>query len=165
MAKDDGNLDGMWGVLAEAMTASAKKFFQDIELLVAKLLKVLRLNDTLGFNCLADTWFKVDSSEASKVLSMVRDSVGSAGLISHFSKVRKQYRKSKYYESEVAKRSAIRDTINKHMIKFDTDKSGIIWSILEWPFHKVVLDYLVVGDSLILEPNKVKLKMDDIMVN
>ncbi|KAG9291416.1 hypothetical protein G9A89_021834 [Geosiphon pyriformis] len=184
MAKDNGNLDGMWGVLAEAMTASAKEIFSRhwysefdcvknrlsskfsrLELLVAKLLKVLRLDDTLGFNCLADTWFKVDSSKASKVLGMIRDSVGSAGLISYLSKVRKQYRKSKYYESEVAKRSAIRDAIDKCMEKFDTDKSRMIWSILEWPFCKVVLDYLVVGDSLILEPNKVKLKVNDIMVN
>ncbi|KAG9291166.1 hypothetical protein G9A89_013038 [Geosiphon pyriformis] len=183
-AENGGNLDEMWGVLAEAMTASAEKNFSRywynefdctknrlsfkfsrLELLVTKLLKVLRLDDMLGFNCLANTWFKVDPSEAFKVLGMVRDSVDSAGLISHLSKVRKQYRKSKYYESEVAKRSAIRDAIDKRMEKFDTNKSGMIRSILEQPFCKVVLDHLVVGNSLILEPNKVKLKVDDIMVN
>ncbi|KAG9299624.1 hypothetical protein G9A89_020795 [Geosiphon pyriformis] len=152
MAEDGGNLDRMWEVLAEAMTASAKENFSRhwysefdcaknrlsskfsrLELLVAKLLKVLKLDDTLGFNCLADTWFKVDPSEASKVLGMVGDGVSSAGLISHLLKIC-------YY-----------DTIDKCMKKFDIDK--------------VVLDHLVVGNSLILEPNEVKLKVDDIMVN
>ncbi|KAG9295041.1 hypothetical protein G9A89_017835 [Geosiphon pyriformis] len=140
-AEDSGNLNGMWGVLAEAMTASAEQNFSKhwysefdcatnilsskfskLELLVAKLLKVLRLDDTLGFNHLVDIWFKADSSEASKVHGMVRNGVSSVGLISHLSKVKKQYRKSKYYESEVAKRSAIRDAIDKHMKKFDMDK-------------------------------------------
>ncbi|KAG9296089.1 hypothetical protein G9A89_011941 [Geosiphon pyriformis] len=184
MAENGGNLNGMWEVLAEAMTASAKEIFSKhwysefdcaknklsskfsrLELLVAKLLKMLRLDDTLGFNCLADTWFKVDSSKAFKVLGMVRDGVGSAGLISHLSKIRKQYRKFKYYESEMAKRSAIRDAINKRIEMFNTNKSEMIQSILEWPFHKVVLDYLVVDNSFILEPNEVKLKVDNIMVN
>ncbi|KAG9289019.1 hypothetical protein G9A89_015568 [Geosiphon pyriformis] len=184
MAEDGGNLDGMWGMLADAMTASAEKIFSRhwysefdcaknrlsskfsrLELLVVKLLKMLRRDDTLGFDRLADTWFKVDPSEASKVFGMVGNGVGSAGLISHLLKVRKQYRKSKYCESEVAKRSAIRDAIDKCMEKFETDKSGMIWSILEWPFRKVVLDHLVVGDFLILEPKEVKLKVDDIMVN
>ncbi|KAG9300792.1 hypothetical protein G9A89_023590 [Geosiphon pyriformis] len=184
MAEDGGNLDGMWEVLTEAMTASAEKIFlrhwysefdcaknrlfskfSRLELLVAKLLKVLRLDDMLGFNRLADTWFKVDPSEASKVFGMVRDDVGSAGLISHLAKVRKQYRKSKYYESEVAKRSAIRDVIDKCMEKFNMDKGEIIQSILEQSFCKVVLDHLVVGDSLILELNEIKLKINNIMVN
>ncbi|KAG9297748.1 hypothetical protein G9A89_011263 [Geosiphon pyriformis] len=184
MAEDSGNLNGIWEILADAMTASAEKIFSRhwysefdcaknrlsskfsrLELLVAKLLKVLRRDDTLGFDCLADTWFKVDPSEASKVFGMVGDGVGSAGLISHLLKVRKQYRKSKYCESKMAKRFAIRDAIDKHMEKFETDKSGMIRSILERPFRKVVLDYLVVGDSLILEPDKVKLKVDEIMVN
>ncbi|KAG9297346.1 hypothetical protein G9A89_004008 [Geosiphon pyriformis] len=147
MAEDGGNLDGM------------------LELLVAKLLKVLRRNDTLGFDCLADTWLKVDPSEASKVFGMIGDSVSSAGLINHLSKVRKQYRKSKYCESEMAKRSAIRDAIDKCMEKFEMDKDRMIWSILEQPFCKVVLNHLVVGDSLILEPDEVKLKIDDIIVN
>ncbi|KAG9305206.1 hypothetical protein G9A89_010714 [Geosiphon pyriformis] len=184
MAEDSGNLDGMWEMLANVMTASADKIFSRhwysefdcaknrlsskfsrLELLVAKLLKVLRQDDTLGFDHLADSWFKVDPSEAFKVFGMVTDGVGSAGLISHLSKIRKQYRKFKYCESEVAKRFAIRDAIVKHMEKFKTDKGGMIRSILEQSFHKVVLDHLVVGDSLILEPEKVKLKVDDIMVN
>ncbi|KAG9289140.1 hypothetical protein G9A89_022449 [Geosiphon pyriformis] len=184
MAEDDGNLDGMWGMLADAMTASAEKFFSRhwysefncaknrlsskfsrLELLVVKLLKVLKWDDTLGFVHLADTWFKVDSSEASKVFGMIGDGMGFAGLINHLSKVRKQYRKSKYCESEVAKRFPIKDAIDKYMKKFKMDKGGMIRSILEQPFRKVVLDYLVVGDFLILEPDKVKLKVNDIMVN
>ncbi|KAG9303437.1 hypothetical protein G9A89_013763 [Geosiphon pyriformis] len=160
-AEDDDNLNGMWGVLAEAITASAEKKisrhwysefdyaknklsskFSRLEMLVAKLLKMLRLDDMLGFNCLADTWFKVDLSETSKVLGMVRDGVSSAGLISHLLKVRKQYRKSKYYESEVAKRSAIRDAIDKCMVKFDMDKSGMIRSILEWCYWRFLVFFL-----------------------
>ncbi|KAG9291555.1 hypothetical protein G9A89_021974 [Geosiphon pyriformis] len=184
IAEDGSDLDGMWGMLADTMTASAEKFFSRhwysefdcaknrlsskfsrLELLVAKLLKVLRQNDTLGFDHLADTWFKVDPSEASKVFGMVGDGVGSAGLISHLSKIRKQYKKSKYCEFEVAKRSAIKNAIDKHIEKFEMDKGGMIQSILKWPFRKVILDHLVVGDSFILESDEVKLKVDDIMVN
>ncbi|KAG9290412.1 hypothetical protein G9A89_007143 [Geosiphon pyriformis] len=113
MAEDGGNLDGMWGMLADAMT-----------------------DDTLGFDRLADIWLKVDPSKASKVFSMIRDGVGSAGLISHLSKV--------------AKKSAIRDAIDKHMGKFEMDKDEMIWSILERLFHKVILDYLVVAQQYAL---------------
>ncbi|KAG9297557.1 hypothetical protein G9A89_007632 [Geosiphon pyriformis] len=39
----------------------------------------------------------------------------------------------------------------------------MIKSILKHPFCKVVLDYLVVDNELVIEPNKVKLKVDKIM--
>ncbi|KAG9290019.1 hypothetical protein G9A89_010325 [Geosiphon pyriformis] len=39
----------------------------------------------------------------------------------------------------------------------------MIKSILDWLFHKVVLDHLVVDDKMIIEPKEVKLKVNEIM--
>ncbi|KAG9287191.1 hypothetical protein G9A89_001599 [Geosiphon pyriformis] len=140
------------------------KFFR-LELLVVKLLRMLKLDNASGFNHFVDAWFVVDPTEASLVHGMIDNGVCNSILVGHLSKIHKYYRKFKYFESEVAKGLVIRDAIDKCMEKFSTDKGGIIKSILEWPFHKVVLDYLVVDDSLILEPDEVKLKVDDIIVN
>ncbi|KAG9286884.1 hypothetical protein G9A89_012434 [Geosiphon pyriformis] len=49
------------------------------------------------------------------------------------------------------------------MESFELDKDHTIKSVLECSFHKVVLDYLVMGDKLILEPDLVKPKVDKIM--
>ncbi|KAG9297782.1 hypothetical protein G9A89_011297 [Geosiphon pyriformis] len=42
-------------------------------------------------------------------------------------------------------------------------EGGIIRSVLDQPFCKVVLDYLVVDEELVLEPGDMKLKVDEIM--
>ncbi|KAG9304335.1 hypothetical protein G9A89_019897 [Geosiphon pyriformis] len=48
---------------------------------------------------------------------------------------------------------AILGHLSSHMIK----------SILKWPFHKVVLNHLVVNNDLVLEPSEVKSAVDTIM--
>ncbi|KAG9294384.1 hypothetical protein G9A89_001889 [Geosiphon pyriformis] len=80
-------------------------------------------------------------------------------------KVRKSYRKSKYYKSRVVRDTAIQSAINKHMENFSSNKGGMIWSILEQSFCKVVLDHLVIGDELVLDPTKVKSRVNSIMAH
>ncbi|KAG9286221.1 hypothetical protein G9A89_014207 [Geosiphon pyriformis] len=41
----------------------------------------------------------------------------------------------------------------------------MIRNVLEWPFCKVILDHLVVGDELIVEPGEIRSKVNEIMVN
>ncbi|KAG9295905.1 hypothetical protein G9A89_006644 [Geosiphon pyriformis] len=53
--------------------------------------------------------------------------------------------------------------INKRIKSFESDKNHIIRSVLKHPFCKVVLDYLVVGDELVLKPSLVKSRVDGIM--
>ncbi|KAG9286451.1 hypothetical protein G9A89_014617 [Geosiphon pyriformis] len=78
--------------------------------------------------------------------------------ISNFVCVRKSYCASKLAESQYAKEVNIRSAVNKKMKSFEVNKSHTIRSVLEHPFHKVVLDHLVVNDKLILKPNLVKSK-------
>ncbi|KAG9294790.1 hypothetical protein G9A89_000592 [Geosiphon pyriformis] len=51
------------------------------------------------------------------------------------------------------------------MEAFADNKSQIIRSVLEKPFKKVMLDYLVDNEDLILEPDLVKGRVDLIMEN
>ncbi|KAG9287362.1 hypothetical protein G9A89_023734 [Geosiphon pyriformis] len=112
----------------------------------------------------ADTvWLTVDVVEAFKVDGMVLNSVSSMELIKHLSVIKKEYYKSKYCKSKVAKNTAIRKAIDHHMENFCSDKEKMIKSILECLFCKVVLDHLVVNYELVIVSNEVKLKVDKIM--
>ncbi|KAG9306136.1 hypothetical protein G9A89_016040 [Geosiphon pyriformis] len=53
--------------------------------------------------------------------------------------------------------------IEKRMESFEVNKDHTIRSVLECPFHKVVLDHLVDGEELVLEPDLVKSKINGIM--
>ncbi|KAG9307770.1 hypothetical protein G9A89_023335 [Geosiphon pyriformis] len=66
---------------------------------------------------------------------------------------RKYYRAAKLAKSLRAKKANIRSAIDRWIESFEMNKSHIIKSVLEHPFHKVVLDHLVVNDKLILEPD------------
>ncbi|KAG9303193.1 hypothetical protein G9A89_000728 [Geosiphon pyriformis] len=77
-------------------------------------------------------------------------------MFSTLAKARKSYRFAKLLESKRAEEFHIRVAIDKRMKSFKSDKGYTIKSVLERPFHKVVLDHLVVGDKLILEPSSVK---------
>ncbi|KAG9287170.1 hypothetical protein G9A89_003018 [Geosiphon pyriformis] len=69
------------------------------------------------------------------------------------------------YKSKLAKKTSIKNAVEKCMEKFCLDKDGIIRSVLDYLFYKVVLDYLVVDDELVLEPKKMKSDVDKIMKN
>ncbi|KAG9296078.1 hypothetical protein G9A89_011930 [Geosiphon pyriformis] len=76
---------------------------------------------------------------------------------------KKFYHASKLLESKCAENFYIRSAINRKMESFESNKGHTIRNVLERSFHKVVLDHLVVGEELILEPNHVKNKVDEIM--
>ncbi|KAG9291835.1 hypothetical protein G9A89_012120 [Geosiphon pyriformis] len=78
-------------------------------------------------------------------------------------KIKKSYCSSKLLESRHAEEACVKAAINKRMRSFESDKGHIIRSVLECSFHKVVLDYLVVSDKLVLEPSLVKSRVDEIM--
>ncbi|KAG9291304.1 hypothetical protein G9A89_021806 [Geosiphon pyriformis] len=59
--------------------------------------------------------------------------------------------------------SHIKSAINKKMESFELNKGHTIRSVLECPFCKVVLDYLVVDNELILEFGSVRSKVDEII--
>ncbi|KAG9295351.1 hypothetical protein G9A89_013380 [Geosiphon pyriformis] len=157
----NNNLNTMWKLLEETIVQAANtnkqssKFFK-LELLVAKIVKCWNSSDLLNFNHLIKIWLTV-------VNSMVLNGVSSMVLIKHLSVIKKGYCKSKYYESKVAKDTAIRKAIDYYMENFCSDKEKMIKSILKYPFYKVVLNHLIVDDELVVEPNEMKLKVDKIM--
>ncbi|KAG9304069.1 hypothetical protein G9A89_005979 [Geosiphon pyriformis] len=121
--------------------------FLGLELLVAKVVKSLNTDDKCKCDYLIKRWFLIDYKEAFKFDFL------------------KYYKKSKYYESRVTRNTAIQSVIDKCMENFSSNKGGMIKSILEQPFHKVVLDHLVIDDKLVLDPIEVKSRVDSIMVN
>ncbi|KAG9307741.1 hypothetical protein G9A89_023306 [Geosiphon pyriformis] len=183
-AKVLDNLDEMWDVLCEVMVRAADTMFSrcwfskfdcsknrhssrflGLELLVAKVIKSLNTGNKHKCDHLIKRWFLVDCKEAFKFDFLVQNGADSVEVFKHLSQVRKCYRKSKYHESRVARNTAIRSAINKHIENFSSNKGGMIRSVLEWSFCKVVLDHLVIGDKLVLDPIEVKSRVDNIMVN
>ncbi|KAG9297886.1 hypothetical protein G9A89_015477 [Geosiphon pyriformis] len=158
---ESSDLDAMWDIVHKVMVLSAvgtfkKKWFKGydevftksssrfykLELLVSKLVKASHLSFSVEFALLLNTFDRIHSALA---------------------KARKSYCFAKLLESKHAEESHIRAAINRRMESFESDKSHTIRSVLECPFRKVVLDHLVVGNELILEPSLVKARMDGIM--
>ncbi|KAG9286810.1 hypothetical protein G9A89_012360 [Geosiphon pyriformis] len=146
----------------EVFTKSSSKFHK-LELLVFKLVKASRLLSNVEFASLLNTWEKLDVNDASKMKSLFLSSSSFDRIRSALAKARKSYRFAKLLESKHAEESHIRAAIDRRMESFELDKGHTIRSVLEHPFRKVVLDHLVVGDELILEPSLVKARMDGIM--
>ncbi|KAG9304351.1 hypothetical protein G9A89_019913 [Geosiphon pyriformis] len=106
----------------------------------------------------AAKWFSnldvmLDSVGASPVNSLFLSGTGFNAVHSGLAKTRKSYCFSKLLESKCAEESSVRQAIGKRMESFEVDKSYTIRSVLEHPFRKVVLDYLVDGEKLVLEPD------------
>ncbi|KAG9307733.1 hypothetical protein G9A89_023298 [Geosiphon pyriformis] len=106
---------------------------------------------------------RLDSVSALPVKSMFLSGTGFDAICSGLAKARKSYHSSKLLESKHAEESCIRQAIERRMESFEIDKGHIIRSVLEHPFCKVVLDYLVNGKELVLKPELVKSKVDGIM--
>ncbi|KAG9287460.1 hypothetical protein G9A89_023832 [Geosiphon pyriformis] len=176
------DLDVMWDVIREIMVLSAdgifkKKWFKDfdrpfskefskfhkLELLVSKIFKVSHEGDIVGFFSFMDCWASLDSVKALVIRNLVDSGMDSGHVFSALSSARKSYRASKLVESQIAKETNIRSAIDKRMKSFEVNKDHTIRSVLERPFHKVVLNYLVVDGELVLEPDQVKSKVDIIM--
>ncbi|KAG9288472.1 hypothetical protein G9A89_015678 [Geosiphon pyriformis] len=90
--------------------------------------------------------------------SMFANAFGIAVNFSNLDTMWDIVRKIMLLESKHAEESHIRQAINKRMENFELDKSCTIKSVLDYSFHKVVLNHLVMNDKLVLEPNLVKSK-------
>ncbi|KAG9300025.1 hypothetical protein G9A89_009753 [Geosiphon pyriformis] len=137
--------------------------FHKLELLVSKLVRASHFVDCDVFVSLLDTWELLDSTGAAVVRSLFLSKSPFDNICSALSKARKFYRASKLSESRHAEDSQIRSVIDKRMESFESDKGHTIKSVLERPFCKVVLNHLVIGNELYLEPDHVKKKVDEIM--
>ncbi|KAG9307584.1 hypothetical protein G9A89_023149 [Geosiphon pyriformis] len=122
-----------------------------LELLVSKLVRASYLVNNDNFVSLLNTWESLDSDNVVVIRSLFLFGLSFNNICSALSKVRKSYHASKL------------SAIEKRMESFVFNKSHIIKSVLERPFYKMVLDHLIIGDELILEPDSVKSKMDEIM--
>ncbi|KAG9293138.1 hypothetical protein G9A89_001765 [Geosiphon pyriformis] len=181
-ARVNSNLNTMWKMLKKVIVQAANTVFSKIwyseydclrnkqsfkffklELLITKIVKCWNCGNFLNFNCLIKVWLTIDVVEASKINNMILNGISLMELIKHLSVMRKKYHKSKYCESKIVEDAAIRKAIDCHMKNFCSDKEKMIKSILEHLFCKMVLDHLVVDDKLVIEPNKMKLKIDKIM--
>ncbi|KAG9306312.1 hypothetical protein G9A89_018195 [Geosiphon pyriformis] len=176
------DLDAMWDVVRRIMILSAnevfkRKWFKEfdgvftkessrfhkLELLVSKIIKAFCVRCAVDFASLMRCWASLDSVKALVIQDLVDSGVESGRVCSALFGVRKSYRKFKLIESQSAKEACIRSAINKRMESFEINKGHTIRSVLERPFRKIVLDYLVVDDELILESEQVKSKVDAIM--
>ncbi|KAG9288806.1 hypothetical protein G9A89_023103 [Geosiphon pyriformis] len=176
------DVDAMWDIVRKIMVLLAggtfkKKWFKGfdgvftktfsrfhkLELLVSKLVKASRLASSDGFASLLEVWHKFDSLGTSVVKSLFLSGSNFDLIRSALAKAKKSYHSFKFVESKRAEESSIKQAISKRMESFELNKSHTIRSVLEHPFCKVVLDYLVVKDELILEPVLVKSKVDKIM--
>ncbi|KAG9288229.1 hypothetical protein G9A89_021260 [Geosiphon pyriformis] len=181
-ARDLSDLDVMWDAVQKTMCFSVsevfkKKWFKGydgiftkhlsrfykLELLVSKLVKASRSVDCNVFVSLLDTWKALDSAGAAVIRSLFLSKSPFDNICSALSKARKSYHASKLLESKHAEESQIRSAVDKKMETFESNKGHTIRSVLERPFCKMVLDHLVVGDELYLEPDHVKKKVDEIM--
>ncbi|KAG9301632.1 hypothetical protein G9A89_016702 [Geosiphon pyriformis] len=132
--------------------------FHKLELLMSKLVRSFRLVSGGDFVLLLDIWDRLDSVNASLVKSLFFSGSGFDAIHSELFKTRKSYHSSKLMESKCTEEFHIRQAVERRMESFEVDKSHTIRSILECPFHKVVLDYLVVEEKLVLKPGLVKSK-------
>ncbi|KAG9300733.1 hypothetical protein G9A89_023531 [Geosiphon pyriformis] len=132
------DLDGLWDIIRKTMIFSADVSFKK-------------------------KWFKGYDSVFTKVSSRFYKLKFFDVVHSALAKMRKSYHSFKLLESQWAEESCIKQAIDSRMESFELDKSCTIGSVLKHPFRKVVLDHLIVDDELILEPELVKSKVNEII--
>ncbi|KAG9302156.1 hypothetical protein G9A89_020590 [Geosiphon pyriformis] len=158
-----GTFKKKWFKSYDKVFTKSSSRFHKLELLVSKLVKVSRLLSSVKFTSLLNTWEKLNVNGALMMKSLFLSSSSFDRICSALAKARKSYRSAKLLESKCAEESCIRVAIDRRMKSFESDKGHTIRSVLEHLFHKVVLDHLVVGNKLILEPSLVKARVDEIM--
>ncbi|KAG9290414.1 hypothetical protein G9A89_007145 [Geosiphon pyriformis] len=158
------DLDAMWDIIHKIIVLSVdsafkKKWFKSFNGVFTK-----EFSRFYKLELLVSKLNKLDSTGTSAVKFLFL--LGSNFNLIHsvLVKTRKLYHTAKLLESKCTEKSYIKLTIAKKMKSFELDKGHIIRSVLERSFHKMVLDHLIVEDELILEPNLVKSKMNEIMV-
>ncbi|KAG9297634.1 hypothetical protein G9A89_011149 [Geosiphon pyriformis] len=163
------NVDAMWmfsrhwfSKFGCLKNRHSSKFF-GLELLVVKIVKKFCSGGLFDVDLLVSKWLTLDNAKACAFRDLISLGVKSVVIVKHLSLVHKDYRKAKMLESRFVEEASIRKAINRHMKNFCSDKSSMIRSVLDRPFHKVVLDHLMVDDELVLEPKEVKANVDKIM--
>ncbi|KAG9305778.1 hypothetical protein G9A89_001066 [Geosiphon pyriformis] len=171
------DLDAMWRIVSKIMVFLAnkvfkKKWFKDfnkvffkessrfykLELLVSKIIRVSCEGNVVNFVSFIKCRTFLNSVKASVIQDLVNSGVDSGHVHFVLSSARKSYHAFKLVESQIAKETNIRSTINKRIESFEINKSHTIRSVLEHPFCKMVLNHLVINNELILEPDLVKTK-------
>ncbi|KAG9297448.1 hypothetical protein G9A89_020849 [Geosiphon pyriformis] len=179
-----GNLDGMWNVLRDVIIDStdmifsklwfsefdstknrASSRFYGLEMLMSKIVNNIKTDLSLETGCFVDTWMGLNVDRAFKIWVMINEGTKTEDIVYHISIVKKKYCRSKYYEFRVVRDEFIRVAVAKYMENFCSDKERMIKSILDQPFKKVVFNYLIVDNELILEPQAVKSLVNTIIEN
>ncbi|KAG9302894.1 hypothetical protein G9A89_022310 [Geosiphon pyriformis] len=137
--------------------------FHRLELLVSKIVRTFRGSGVDIFVSLMKHWCSLDGVSTLIVQDLVDSGASFNCVCSALSEAKKSYHALKLAESLRAKETDIKSAIDKRIESFETDKGHTIKSVLEHPFHKVVLNHLVIDDELVLEPSLVKSKIDLIM--
>ncbi|KAG9293517.1 hypothetical protein G9A89_005520 [Geosiphon pyriformis] len=154
------DLDAIWAIFKsfnEVFTKKSSRFYK-LELLVSKLAKASCLVSSKNFALLLKTWDRLDNDNVVGVKFLFISGSSFDAVCSELTKAKKFYHSSKLFELKHAEEFCIKQAICKRIKNFELDKDHIIKSILEHPFCKVVLDYLVVDKKLVLESELVKSK-------
>ncbi|KAG9294424.1 hypothetical protein G9A89_001929 [Geosiphon pyriformis] len=181
-AECNGNLDAMWNVLKKVTIDSADKIFSKLwfnefnsmknkisskfhglELLMSKIVNSMKTSLSLETDCFVNTWAGIDNEGAFKIQIMINKGTRIENIVCHILVVKKRYYRSKYHESKVIKDESIKVAVTKRIENFCSNKERMIKNILDQPFKKVVLDYLIIDDKLILESQTVKSLVDTII--
>ncbi|KAG9290748.1 hypothetical protein G9A89_011711 [Geosiphon pyriformis] len=165
-AKRFSDLDAMWNIVYKVMILSAdgtfeKKWFKSFDCVFNKVSSWFHKLELLVFKLVKTS--QLDSMGVLPMKSLFLSGASFDVICSGLAKTRKFYRSSKLLESKRAEESSVRQAIEKRMESFEIDKGYTIRSVLEHSFCKVVLNHLVDGEELVLEPELVKSKVDGIM--
>ncbi|KAG9306874.1 hypothetical protein G9A89_002543 [Geosiphon pyriformis] len=143
----------------KVFTKDSSKFHK-LKLLVSRIVKALRKENAENFVYFMKYWSSVDDVKFSVVQNLVDSGAGSNCVHFALFGAKKSYHAFKLTKSLRAKEANIRSAINRRMESFEINKGHMIRSVLECPFHKVMLDHLVVNNNLVLESDLVKSKVD-----
>ncbi|KAG9307655.1 hypothetical protein G9A89_023220 [Geosiphon pyriformis] len=164
-----GVIEAKWKKFGIATSANAVMFLNEfatsirLELLVSKIVKASCEGCVANFDSLIKCWVSLNNVRASAVQVIVNSGADSGHVCSAFFGAKRAYHMSKLAKSLKTKKTAVRAAIDKRIESFKVNKDHTIKSVLKQLFHKVVLNHLVVGNELILEPDLVKSKVDVIM--
>ncbi|KAG9305334.1 hypothetical protein G9A89_007829 [Geosiphon pyriformis] len=160
------DLDAMWNVIHKVMVLLANEEslrFYKLKLLVSRIVKAFCKESIVNFDSLMRYWISLDNVKALFIQDVVDSNAGSNHVCSAFFGVRRFYCASKPAESLRAKEMNIKTAIDKRIESFEVNKGHTIRSVLKCLFYKMVFNYLVFDNILILEPSLVKFKVDVIM--
>ncbi|KAG9307517.1 hypothetical protein G9A89_017347 [Geosiphon pyriformis] len=128
--------------------------FYKLKLLVSKIVRALCEKSVVSF---------LDNVKSSIIQNLVNTDVSFDCVHFALYDIKKFYHAFKLVEFLKVNETNIKSAIDKKMESFVMNKSYTIKSVLEYFFCKVVLNYLVVNNKLIMEPDVVKFKVDVII--